>query len=138
MGHTNTPLDHVLGFVPHHTPVERPFAARGGSLASRPMEYVLKRYAHRPQLQQDLKAFLQMDAKPLSVTRRVMEQYARIRIALRNTQGPHGQRLGLIGDTDTIIAATAMVHNLTLITSDIDPLRVPNLATWHIPPGQLR
>jgi predicted nucleic acid-binding protein len=91
------------------------------------LEYLLKRYAHRPQLQQDLKMFLQTDVKPLSITQRVMERYAQIRIALRNTQGPQGQRLGLIGDADTLIAATAMVHNLTLVTADTDPLLFPIL-----------
>jgi predicted nucleic acid-binding protein len=38
---------------------------------------------------------------------------------------PHGP--GLIGDIDTLIAATALERNLTVVTIDTDFQRVPNL-----------
>ena len=51
-----------------------------------------------------------------------MERYADIRRRLRPPYGP-----GLIGDVDTISAATALVHDLTVVTTDTDFERVPNL-----------
>jgi predicted nucleic acid-binding protein len=39
---------------------------------------------------------------------------------------PYGP--GLIGDIDTLIAATALVHRLTVITLDHDFERVPGLS----------
>jgi predicted nucleic acid-binding protein len=38
---------------------------------------------------------------------------------------PHGT--GLIGDMDTLIAATALERNLTVVTYDSDFQRVPDL-----------
>ena len=52
----------------------------------------------------------------------IMERYADIRRLLRPPYGP-----GLIGDVDTIIAATALVHDLTVVTTEADFERVPNL-----------
>jgi tRNA(fMet)-specific endonuclease VapC len=49
-----------------------------------------------------------------------MERYAAIRLQLR----PRGE---LIGDVDTLIAATALERNLTLVTTDGDFRRVPGL-----------
>jgi len=51
-----------------------------------------------------------------------MERYADIR---RQQRPPHGP--GLIGDIDTVIAATALTHDLELVTTDRDFLRVPGL-----------
>jgi len=49
-------------------------------------------------------------------------RYADIRRKLRP---PHGK--GLIGDIDTLIAATALERNLTVVTNDTDFQRVPGL-----------
>jgi predicted nucleic acid-binding protein len=59
---------------------------------------------------------------PYLVSYRTMERYADIRRQLRPPYGP-----GLIGDIDTVIAATALTYNLELITTDRDFLRVPGL-----------
>ena len=52
----------------------------------------------------------------------IMEHYADLRRQLRPPYGP-----GLIGDIDTLIAATALTYNLELITTDRDFTRVPGL-----------
>jgi predicted nucleic acid-binding protein len=59
---------------------------------------------------------------PYFLTYRILERYADIRRTLRQPHGP-----GLIGDIDTLIAATALERNLTLVTIDTDFQRVPNL-----------
>ena len=51
-----------------------------------------------------------------------MERYAEIRRQLRRPRGP-----GLIGDVDTLIAATALDRGLTVVTTDSDFQRVPDL-----------
>lgn len=70
---------------------------------------------------------------PYLLTYAVVERYATIRRQLRH---PHGS--GLIGDIDTLIAATAIEHGLTLVTSDTDFERVPNLTLLLVPRDQLR
>ncbi len=52
----------------------------------------------------------------------ILERYAEIRRSFRLPLGK-----GLIGDIDTLIAATALERNLTVITSDTDFQRVPGL-----------
>jgi predicted nucleic acid-binding protein len=52
----------------------------------------------------------------------VLERYAALRRQLRPPYGP-----GLIGDIDTLIAATAIEHGLTVVTLDADYQRVPGL-----------
>ncbi|MGH2561448.1 MAG: type II toxin-antitoxin system VapC family toxin [Thermomicrobiales bacterium] len=52
-----------------------------------------------------------------------MDRYAEIRRQLRPPYGP-----GLMGDVDTLIAATALEHNLTVVTTDGDSNRVPDLS----------
>ena len=59
---------------------------------------------------------------PYFLTYRILERYADIRRALRPPHGP-----GLIGDIDTLIAATALERDLTLVTIDSDFQRVPDL-----------
>ncbi|HUG13989.1 MAG TPA: type II toxin-antitoxin system VapC family toxin [Thermomicrobiales bacterium] len=59
---------------------------------------------------------------PFFPTYRIMERYAEIRRSLRPPYGP-----GLIGDIDTLIAATALERNLTVVTVDRDFQRVPGL-----------
>lgn len=64
---------------------------------------------------------------PYFVTYPIVERYAEIRRNLRSPYGP-----GLIGDMDTLIAATALEHNLTVITTDGDFERVPGLKVMRI------
>ena len=59
---------------------------------------------------------------PFQLTFPILERYADIRRQLRP---PHGA--GLIGDIDTLIAATALQRNLTVVTIDTDFQRVPGL-----------
>jgi predicted nucleic acid-binding protein len=49
----------------------------------------------------------------------ILERYADIRLALRRGR--------LIGDFDTLIAATALEYELTVVTIDPDFQRVPDL-----------
>jgi predicted nucleic acid-binding protein len=59
---------------------------------------------------------------PYFLTYRLLERYADLRRSLRPPHGP-----GLIGDIDTLIAATALERHLTVVTIDTDFQRVPNL-----------
>ena len=78
----------------------------------------------------DLRRLLQ-GVYPLTLTYGVMERYSEIRRTMRR-QGP-----GLIGDVDTLIAATALEHDLTVVTADRDFQRVPNLKVLLVPRQQL-
>ena len=62
------------------------------------------------------------EIRPYVLTYAILERYAEIRRVLRPPQGP-----GLIGDIDILIAATAREHHLTIVTTDIDFQRVPEL-----------
>lgn len=53
----------------------------------------------------------------------IMEQYPNIRRQLRPPYGP-----GRIGDMDSLIAATALVRGLTLVTTDGEFRRVPDFS----------
>jgi len=57
---------------------------------------------------------------PLPITYAILERYADIRRILRPL---HKE----IGEIDTLIAATALEHDLTLLTIDTDYDRVPHL-----------
>lgn len=57
---------------------------------------------------------------PYFFTHPILRRYADIRLTPR----PRGQ---LIGDIDTLIAATAWERNLTVVTLDRDFIRVPGL-----------
>jgi tRNA(fMet)-specific endonuclease VapC len=70
---------------------------------------------------------------PYPLTYAILEQYADLRRAMRP---PFGS--GLIGDIDTLIAATALHHNLTLVTADSDFMRVPNLSFLYVERSMLR
>lgn len=59
---------------------------------------------------------------PYQLTLPILERYADIRRQLRPPHGP-----GLIGDIDTLIAATALERRLTVVTTDRDFERVPGL-----------
>jgi predicted nucleic acid-binding protein len=57
----------------------------------------------------------------------ILERYADLRRAMRPPHGP-----GIIGDIDTLIAATALEHGLTVVTIDGDFTRVPGLLVMHL------
>lgn len=65
------------------------------------------------------------EVRPFYLSYRIVERYADLRRALRRGGG-------LIGDVDTLIAATALVRNLTLVTTDSDFRRVPDLKLLHL------
>jgi tRNA(fMet)-specific endonuclease VapC len=67
-----------------------------------------------------LKLFTLEQITPYPLTYPILERYADIRRTLR----PLHQD---IGDIDTLIAATAIEHNLTIVTIDRDFERVPHL-----------
>lgn len=62
---------------------------------------------------------------PYHLTYAILERYADLRRAMR-------PGTGLIGDVDTLIAATALEHNLTLVTLDSDFERVPDLQVMRL------
>ena len=64
---------------------------------------------------------------PYFLTYAIMDRYANIRRQLRPPHGP-----GLIGDIDTLIAATALERDLTVVTTDSDFERVPQLKVMLI------
>jgi tRNA(fMet)-specific endonuclease VapC len=66
------------------------------------------------------KLFRLKQIAPYPLTYSILEQYADIRRYLRPLHKD-------IGDIDTLIAATALEENLTLVTADHDFERVPNL-----------
>jgi predicted nucleic acid-binding protein len=82
---------------------------------------------HRDALRAMLRA-----VHPFLPTYGILERYATLRRQLRPPQGP-----GLIGDIDTLIAATALEHNLTVVTIDGDFQRVPGLNVMLLSRGDL-
>jgi len=81
----------------------------------------LKGLPNAAKRQHDLRQLLR-EVYPYFLTYAILERYADLRRTLRP---PHGK--GLIGDMDTMIAATAIERNLTIITLDRDFERVPHL-----------
>ena len=67
------------------------------------------------------------EIRPYILTYPILDRYADVRRALRPPHGP-----GLIGDIDTLIAATALERDLILVTTDGDFPRVPDLRVIHI------
>jgi predicted nucleic acid-binding protein len=63
----------------------------------------------------------------------IMVRYAELRRQMRPPHGP-----GLIGDIDTLIAATALERNLTVVTTDTDFQRVPGLQVLLVSRQALR
>src|SRR2546421_48477 len=86
------------------------------------VEYV-KGFTEFTAYRKSLQALLEQIA-PLPLTYPILERYADIRRTLRPL---HKE----IGDIDTLIAATALEHDLTLLTIDTDYNRVPHLR-WKL------
>jgi predicted nucleic acid-binding protein len=83
-------------------------------------EYV-RSLADPVQKQDELRRLLRV-IRPKDLSYPILERYAAIRRSLRPPHGP-----GLIGDIDTLIAATAMERDLILVTTDSDYTRVDGL-----------
>jgi predicted nucleic acid-binding protein len=66
------------------------------------------------------------DIHPLPLSYPVLRWYAILRLTMRPTSG-------LIGDVDTLIAATALERELTIVTIDADFARVPGLDLMLLP-----
>jgi predicted nucleic acid-binding protein len=73
------------------------------------------------------------EVTPYFLTLNILDRYADIRRQLRPPHGP-----GLIGDIDTLIAATALERNLTVVTTDTDFQRVPGLNALLLSKAELR
>ena len=85
------------------------------------IEYI-RGWANYQQRRRELRLLLRR-ITPLRPTYETLERYADLRRRLRP---PRGQ--GLIGDLDTLIAATALEHDLTLLTRNARHFsRIPNL-----------
>lgn len=80
---------------------------------------------HRTELRELLR-----EITPYQLTHAILERYADLRRSMRRT-------VGLIGDVDTLIAATALEHDLTVVTLDGDLTRVPGLSVMHLPRSTL-
>ena len=80
---------------------------------------------HRTELRELLR-----EITPYQLTYAILERYADLRRDMRRT-------VGLIGDVDTLIAATALEHDLTVVTLDADYTRVPGLSVMHLPRSAL-
>jgi predicted nucleic acid-binding protein len=81
----------------------------------------LKGLAHFSRRHAQLRQLLR-EVYPYFLTYAILDRYADIRRQLRPPYGP-----GLIGDIDTLIAATALERGLTVVTTDSDFERVPQL-----------
>jgi predicted nucleic acid-binding protein len=70
---------------------------------------------------------------PIGLSYPILDRYAELRRQMRRPFGP-----GTIGDIDTLIAATALERDLTVVTTDGDFMRVPELKVLLLMPGSLR
>ncbi|MBA2468035.1 MAG: type II toxin-antitoxin system VapC family toxin [Chloroflexia bacterium] len=77
--------------------------------------------------QEQLRRLLR-EVSPYVLTFAILERYADLRRSLRPPHGP-----SQIGDIDTLIAATALEHDLILVTTDTDFRRVPDLHLTLLP-----
>lgn len=84
------------------------------------IEY-LKGLSDFPRRQRELRTLLR-EVYPYFLTYAILERYADLRRQLRPPHGP-----GLIGDIDTLIAATAVERDLSVVTTDRDFERLPAL-----------
>jgi len=100
------------------------------------IEY-LRSFPNFMQNEQTLRGLLRNSVRRYALTYAIGIHYADLRHQMRATRGPTGQPIGLIGDIDTLIAATALEHQLTLTTTDSDYLRVPGLSVQLLTLAQL-
>jgi predicted nucleic acid-binding protein len=127
----STPLAAYMNGRPHALARIDPWI-RAGEAATSVLVYaeVVEYLRMRPDFERhrdDLREALR-DVYPFFLTYPILERYSVIRRQLRPPYGP-----GLIGDIDTLIAATALERNLIVVTSDSDFQRVPNLNVLLLP-----
>lgn len=89
------------------------------------IEYI-RGFSDYPQRRSNLRQVLN-EIYPYFLTYSILDRYADLRRLLRP---PHGT--GLIGDVDTLIAATALELDLIVVTADADYERVPELEVKRI------
>jgi predicted nucleic acid-binding protein len=89
------------------------------------IEY-MRGFSDFPQRRSNLRQLLN-EVYPYFLTYSILDRYADLRRQLRP---PYGT--GLIGDIDTLIAATALERDLTLVTADADYERVLGLKVKRI------
>lgn len=70
------------------------------------------------------------EVTPYKLTYAILERYADLRREMR-------RGAGLIGNIDTLIAATALEHSLIVVTLDGDFQRVPGLSIMRLPRADL-
>src|SRR5258707_15049571 len=92
----------------------------------------LKSFSDYSRREADLRTLLRK-VYPYPLTYAQLEHYADLRRAMRPPHGP-----GLIGDIDTLIAATALHYDLTLVTTDRDFKRLPGLRLLYLLRDDLR
>jgi predicted nucleic acid-binding protein len=90
----------------------------------------LKGFSDFPTHHASLRTLLR-EVHPYTLTFPTLERYADVRRVMRRRQP------GLIGDIDTLIAATAMERDLEVVTADRDFERVPDLRVRLIPRSDL-
>jgi predicted nucleic acid-binding protein len=73
------------------------------------------------------------ELRPIGASYAILERYAGLRRQMRRQHGT-----GTIGDIDTLIAATALERDLTVVTTDGDFMRVPGLKVLLMLPGSLK
>jgi predicted nucleic acid-binding protein len=105
--------------------IEREEAATSFLVYGEVAEYV-KAFASFLTYRDSLQALLEQ-ITPYPLTYPILERYADIRRTLRPLHKD-------IGDIDTLIAATALEHDLTLMTLDTDFERVPLFLTMNVGP----
>lgn len=128
-----SPLAALLLARPAVVSLIRPWMTRNEAATSilvygEVIEYIQGRHdfvAHRDALQTLLR-----EVYPHPLDYPIMERYADLR---RRMRPPYGS--GLIGDVDTLIAATALENDLTLVTMDKHFERVPDLKIEQLARG---
>lgn len=101
-------------------------AATSALVYAEVIEYI-KGFVDYPRYQRALRILLR-EVRPYTPTYAILERYADVRRQMRPPYGP-----GLIGDIDTLIAATALERNFLPVTTDTDFQRVPGLQVHLLP-----
>ena len=119
------PLSAYLQGRPATLSIVRPWIA-GQEVATTILSYgevveYLRGALDLPRRQAELRRLLR-EIRPYPLSYAIMERYADLR---RQMRPPYGS--GLIGDVDTLIAATAQENDLILVTMDRHFERVPDL-----------
>ncbi len=131
----NGPLVALLKARPGAERIIRPWVSAGEAVTSiivygEAIEY-FKGNSDYPKHRAGLRLLLR-EVRPYDLKYSILERYADLRRAMRKPYGP-----GLIDDTDTLIAATALEYSLTVVTLDGDSMRVPGSSVMRLDRGAL-